>query len=654
MKLSSLKHTVINYYKGHSKLVILWAAAILLSIFYSPYLSSLIATLPFAYILTSRITRPMFFSSKFYTAAAALMLFIAIFQISLYLGWFFVPETTFLGTSLITLILILLIILLLPESKNTKGDRRAVSTLDLIAITGGVIVLLFVAGVPIYKSMRLDAKYPLINLMTRGGVDSPTHLSVVNDRLQFDKGVLTGTEDRNVARHKYQGYPIGWHSANTLLIKSVNPSVAPGLESAHYYIVTTLFWLFMMTYFLIRTSGALVNNILKTKVRPLSLNTLLFMGILSMIVFFSDLFIHGFYSFFPVVVASILFIPAIISLYNSKNADELCHFLIMPVFILSLSALSWLLVAPVFGLSILLVILERAKKLKNIPYRYLASILLVVTLTIATAAIQTQNTSTSETGEVASSFLSTIVLDGGIAKYAVGFYIVIVGLSILYFKCASRRQAMPVVIYVTAATLFISLIYLIQQYKQLQNTYYYYKLLTVITTVLWTVGVAGLASFVHKLRVDSMITSLSIAVAMPILILFIFIPSPNLYAYTFGVNISDVKRTDQLVDLLQKYHTMSHYGRHTITIYDPAGSPHLTEFGSVFLKTNNQNSHCYSTLFNNSFMQSMEDFDISGIAKEECRDFKVVYVVKDGDIDTMNQKSNNANLANRIILEPMK
>lgn len=638
----------IEFAQKRKYILILCGLAGLVSWLYSPQLTVVLASLPIVYFAMSSALTSKIFSSKALIAVVTLISYVAILQMSFFIGWLVFKEITLYGSSVIAFILSAILLILV--GKNELLTRRPLFTrVDVVALVATVLFCVPFFGIPLMKAQSEQNRAPALTLINTAFDDS-SHLGMLNDRIQFNRGVLAETQEAKNSRYDGVIYPAGWHSANAVFANALFPKIEPGIQTAVYYAINKSVWFAILCFVFVRMAGIIL-EIHKRKPSSLALTTLAFAGIAIISIFFVDTYITGFYSFLPVIITTCLLIPGLFEIYRAKNPPETIKSLILPGFLVSLSTLSWLLVLPMYGLAVLFIGFERARHIfspRGWSKRIIALLVFVASI-VGISTIAQVKVSSSADGAV--SFIQGILIPGGIITYSPGFYIVCIAFLAIFFILVKRKYAVPALLYLAGIVLFVAFIYVVQQYKNQSNSYYFYKSLAVFTSAAFVMGAAGLTLLADKLELKSRIASIAIGVSVPLVLVMTLIPNPTIFAFINGERAASPGVSNQIYNELSTNYDLDNYYDKQVTLLYPANSPVLNEVGSMMLKVNRAFNSCWTVLKIDSFNTKSTEFNAEVLKNPDCADFKVKYYVDKQDLDQFKEKIRVANLSDKATVE---
>lgn len=660
-------HTVtglLSYFKRHT--ISRWTliAVLLLLGFFIPLLA-LILSIAVSYKLLVLLLNHKVFDSKFFVGVISIFFYVLILQAVILISWLFSHDFPLtLSGPLTSIVFVILYCLLRPTfggiSTKQQHTFTATKTKDIVPLVVCLLTFIVFVAFPIHHS-KSDGLSGLTVLVNRV-IDDPNHLGMLNDKLQFNRGVITGSNAEGHTNTKgVSFYPAGWHSANAVIIKAFDPSIETGAQSLVAYAVTKVFWFLLLVFVFTRTLFCLYAVYSKETLSHavatwIGLASLLFTGW-----FLIDPFLDGFYSFLPQLIIVPLFILSLIQMsYLSKvDGNDFLNSLILPALLCMGSALSWLLLLPVFVGALLVysfTLLRRqklAKTLKRLISKLPRYVPLLVLL-IVPVFVQLL-TSQSTGGSV--SFLQGILLPGPIQTYPTSFYdFVLIGAGlfiVLALKNIKSDRLQPLLTFLLAIITFTAVLYLLQLYVSQATFYYYFKSLNAFTLAASMMCVVGFAFFIRWVQsktsqTTALITSLVVAL---IAVQFVY-TKPLMFLYIQGSRATTVTINKEIFHLLSTNYSQAHYYDKEVTIFYPSNNPNMNEVASRLLSTNKPYGTCYDSVKSASFSVPPKDFSVSPILRD-CSDpqIKITYYTERDSLASMQRKINESNLQGRVTLK---
>jgi hypothetical protein len=541
-----------------------------------------------------------------------------------------------------------------------KGKLKTIPMSDIVPLIVCFITFVVFMVFPIYHSGNTGPSGAMV-LINRV-IDDPNHLGMLNDKLQFNRGVITGSIAENHTNTKgVSFYPAGWHSANAVIIKAFYPSISTGTESLIAYAVTKVFWFMLLIFVFVRTVFSIFGIYSKEKPTGavaswIGLASLLFVGW-----FLIDPFLDGFYSFIPQLIIVPFFILSLVhmSFLHKKDDDALLHSLIFPALLCMGSALSWLLLFPVFVIALVLSFfnmlrpwgtLKTLKRLVRKLPRYILIFLLALTPVIVQIL-----TSKGTGGSV--SFIQGILLPGPIQTYPIDFWtFVLFGVAlfvVLAIRNAKTDRLQPLLAYLIVIGGFTAVLYALQLYKAQTLLYYYFKSLDALLIALSILCIVGFAFFIHWTQSKtSRTTALLLSLLLVLLSAQFVFTKPLIFSYIGGGRATTTSINKEIFTLLNTSYSQSSYFDKQVTIFYPNNNPNLNEVASRFLSINKPYGDCYDSVKGASFSVRPKNFSVDPIVKA-CADpeIKITYYVEEDSLAPMQQKINDSKLQNKVTLK---
>lgn len=642
-------------------------AGLLLLGFFVPIVG-LIVSIIISYKLLLLLLSHKIFNSKLFVFIISIFFYTLVLQAVILLSWLLSNDFPLTLCGPLTSIILLGIYLLVRPTISKKINRQkheftGGKSKDVVPIIVCLLTFLVFVAFPIHHSGSngISGATVLINRV----IDDPNHLGILNDKLQFNRGVILNSSAESHTNTKgVSFYPAGWHSANAVIIKAFYPNLSTGSESLVAYAISKVFWFLFLVYVFVRSIFSLY-GIYSKETLPLvvsiwiGLASLLFVGW-----FLIDPFLDGFYSFLPQLIIVPIFILSLtqMSLLNKNDGDGILNTLILPVLLCMGSALSWLLLFPVFiGAFLLygLILLHQWGIAKTLKRHARKTIRYIPIALLAIAPIIVQIISSKGTGESVS-FLQGILLPGPIQTYPTTFYeFIFLGLGIFIafaIKAAKQDRLQPLLTYILAITAFTGLLYLIQLYASQATFYYYFKSLNAFTIAASILCILGFAYFIQWVTSKtSQITALILSCVLIFLSVQFVYAKPLMYLYMQGGRATTVSMNEEIFNTLQTNYSEAHYFNKEVTIYYPNANPNMNEVASRLLSTNKPYGTCYDSVKGASFSVRPKDFSVQPIL-EDCADpeIKITYYVEQDSLESMQQKINQHGLQERVFLKLIK
>ena len=492
---SALVSIVLLVLCGHEA-VVLFLSLVMTSVLLESYLSVVV------------------FNSRIYRFIVSTVAYFTILQTVILSMWVFnhnIPLNYSLDITAVVLILSLLTSYFTKNKAVPKTELNVVKNLtyiDLVSIGVSLLILIAVLAVPVVHSVRrqghLDVGSTVENYVNTG-LDDSSHLSRINDRLQLNRGVLY---DSNVTpyvvfQNTISTYPPSWHSANAVLIKSLDPNIKVGGQSLIAYVLTKIFWLFVLVYCFARVTFTVFSVFVKRTSRKRLFSDHLWLT--GSIFFFSyyallEQFKEGFYNFIPLLISNVLCLALLIQLgidKGNKERPSIRYRALLPLTIMLTSAtLSWFLVVPAVLVAMAFAVydplvfsLRNTRKivfdiwvqLRTQSHLFLlcAASILVQTIVITAGSSRSFSEGVNDPGAISlhSSLYFAFIVIGVLLFY-----------GIMPRKLRSAREIAPYLISLLGMALFI---YVFQILTIGKPEYYYFKTLNTVIIVALPLAIVG-------------------------------------------------------------------------------------------------------------------------------------------------------------------
>ena len=516
------------------------------------------------------------------------------------------------------------------KEQVTYPKVKKISLTDTLSIVVSLLIIAIVIIAPTYQNDK-GSKPPITISMINGNVDDSSHLGLVNDSLQFNRGILFGSDSADKSRND-GFYPAGWQSASAIIIKTFCPNIQTGITSLLAYGVLKFFWLFILFYLIIKISFILYVFITGQRLKLNAYFSILTITSLLGCIFLLPMAREGFYSLLPQLITAILSVPIVIQLCVSKNYLERRQILPILLFVFIGGCLAWLLPLPAFVLaaSILLLIIsfdkQLSKTLKNIFIIAKENLLILLTLSVS-LIVQIFVMSSNKT-EKSVSFFEGIALDGGITKYNSIFYMLVcIGFlaCILFINKKSKKTFYLILSLLMSILLYCTFIHLVQMKMLGRDAYYYFKLLNILTIMVLPFCVVGLGLIIKKLcgknqkLIEILITTIFISVT------FIAVgPEISTLAYAGGHRDFPAQVSNSLHhELSNNIAEKNYFNKRYLFYYIPDSEYYVqSEVANMTAKSMKPNSSC----FENTRKATWDLPPIRKLLNEikiHCKDYKI-------------------------------
>jgi hypothetical protein len=626
--------------------VSLWAIAFGIYITYktfNPYLSSRI------------------FTSKFYRLAAVFLIYTLVIQCVIVSLWVVYANTSLQLTPLITAVLMTGLFLVLQRFAPAEDKRVAkehasqpfLHRYDLIAIA----LTLALVSVLILPSMFKNG-YQRSNIVkfVNTGVDDSSHMSLLNDHIDRDRGVLTGVENPEQLRNTTM-YPAGWHSLNAVLIHATVPTITTGNATLIAYILTKIAWFAVLLYWAFRLGLQLIASQAKKGKLLTVVESLAFVAVSAYFVqVYMHVFMEGFYSFIPQILYGIMLLSLICQLKPRAKSgapdDHLITTLPLLLIVAVGGGLSWFLPTPGFALFLgLLVVSYTWGKgwLANVKTFARRSVPFLPIYILAIAAILIQSyVLTHDTSAGAVSFSQSLLLRGGITIYDINFYLVF-GIGLAAFFVMLRRSqkqqgnlAFGALLLFASVLSYIAMIYLYQQLKIGANAYYYHKLVYLVLAIATPLVIVGYVYLLRLAAENNMRILLYTTLLICGLVMFIGIeptmtkhPVNTYTAYFVGRRKVPTLYNEVIYENLRAVSTQKAVNDKNYYFFYAHGQIQM-DTPSMLLKSNKPFSSCYESI-RGTFLQGQGILSTERAARRDCKRYNVYLIANDEDREAVSR-----------------
>jgi hypothetical protein len=503
----------------------------------------LLISIVITYLLLNNYLSDSVFDTRFFRVIVAVVLYFIILQNAILSVWlvhhnFPLNQAIFASTLLLGVSYAIGLF-----SKDWQGfpkrlSLRVFSTSDAYSVLLALLIVLLVLAGPVRNALhqhKLGIPALTISYINTS-LDDSSHLSLLNDRLQLNRGVFYKTNVAQLVVHQNltTSYPTGWHSANAAAIKALDPGIRVGGQSAIAYVITKIFWLFVLVYLFCRVTISLFSLLLKSETRNLTVQS--YIWIVASSLFFAyyillEQFKEGFYNFIPVLIGQLIILALLLQLGNDrdvKNKTFKYGFRALLPLVIALTgvALAWILLLPA-GIIVLLVAifapLREAKTLKPLQGLWLQLRSQVIIFALAALAILIQ--SKVITAGSSRSFRQGIDEVGSITAHSVWYFIfAITGVMLFYgllsIKVRITEQLLPYIVSLLASILFI---YLFQIVTVHHTEYYFVKTLNTLMIIAIPVAITGWGLLLRLIAlrygyVNSIFMSCGLVFLLPLII----------------------------------------------------------------------------------------------------------------------------------------
>lgn len=572
------------------------------------YFAAIIISLPIVYSILNSYLSNGVFNTKIFRYFITIIFYISFLQSVVLVSWLLSHEFPLNTTPLLGLLILCIVYfyqLLFKSSRVALLQKSHLPFFKISDILSIGVSIFFVSFVIVIPTLRIDGFHKNSFVMAiDDGVDDAAHLGLLNDRLQFNRGVLQGTSIVNNTRLEGASfYPAGWHAANAAVMLAVKPNIQAGTQSLRFYVISKLFWYTVLLFVFVRSIFTVYAVLTKKRLSvPVGIWFVL-SSLLFCYLFLLHPFRAGYYSFLPQLIVAPVFVLTLIQMVQSKPKSILFQkSLPFAVMMLVGGTLSWLLVLPVFALTIILSMIDRIIiiKLKSFLIEFYKGLIRYLPLYILMVCAVLAQLYTSSASTVSVSFINGILMPGGIAIYNplfYGFILLGIGLATLLIKKEATVIIKSIFNYLLVSLLFAGVIFSIQLYMLQENLYYYYKTLdtfTIVAIVLSLVGFGYFINWISEHRNKSL--AVIFAVLLPLSAL-LFIPSDNSNAsYIKGERyVSPLVSRSVYSELLLK-DTQLNYNKMDYVLYYIKGDERQNDIATMLVKSNKPENGCLMRL----------------------------------------------------------
>jgi len=576
----------------------------------------LLLSILLTYFILDNLLSKKIFKTIFLRIIIALFAYFTVLQTVIMTCWLFSHNFPLNYCLEVTFLLLIISVIWLKTVNDKQKKPVELSQSKLFDITdlysviaAGVILFLIMVG-PIVKSWHtFDHHIQLSSVVTDyidTSLDDSNHLSRVNDRLQLNRGVLYET---NVTQYVVHGdsistYPPAWHASNALAIKSFDPRIVVGGQSAIAYVITKLAWTFVMVYLFCQTVFTLAYKVVKKSgLKQTIINDIFVLGITIFLAYYTLLeqFQEGFYTFIPLIISLMLLVPLLMQLSIDKDSNRTNKYRsLLPLTLVAVNlTLSWFLLMPAIVLAIVISLVYSSKKLDikksllsiwnearlHLPILLFAFLGVIVQIIVIIAP-------SSQT------FTVGVNTPGAIVVHSVAFFIFI-GIG-LFASLLLSKQFIQLMRYIALLLIcmlgFSFFIYLFQIFTVHSAQYYYFKTLDafiICAIPLAIIGWLSLLKFISD-RFDNLtvvIIAIGTLIALPIVI-GIQPPNDALFTYIHGSRSIDPREGAYIYDSISQRSKVPIQNRLAdVIMYEPGDIGHNI-VGTNILRSIQPVNHC--------------------------------------------------------------
>lgn len=542
------------------------------------------------------------------------------------------------------------------------ADSRDVVSL-IVALAIGILMV-----IPPMLITGTDLKSNLLGVINNS-VDDANHAMMINDRIQFNRGVFHGikaVDDNRIETLSF--YPAGWHSANAIVIQSLKPDIQLGLPSLFAYGINKLFWFVILVFAFMRLIFYMYDKAFKQdRLGKWALVFVSTAGVIGSYWVLVDIFNIGFYSFFPQLISVILF--AIVIIHSDNLDDKSQYEAIALLAMLAIGgSLSWILVLPILAVALLcyLYIHTPGRSSKTRLYnslrfliasflRHLPLYLLIVVAVLLQLYIMSRSSHSVP-------FIEAISMTGRISIYNQAAVLVLSFGLILFFVLTktAQKSAQALSGFLAISAVFCFALYMLQITNVYEPRYYFYKALYVFIVVAVPMAIIGFLGLLLKIRTTSSHTTM-IFCSILVVVGTIYMISPNpsaepTYQYIRGIRpLSPVDNKSIYNELA--VNTLPRYYDKTATIYFDENRQLHDNLSNLLVRTNKKANDCFYAMRAKveelSFSKQQEPMDeMMKPARHYCFEngYTLRLIVDDASLERYQKAINTMGLSHSVNL----
>lgn len=537
-----------------------------------------------------------------------------------------------------------------------KTKVRILNLQDIVSLLTAVAIIAVIVIPPLALKPEFARSTSIMSLIT-GNVDDTSHLSLLNDNLQFDRGVLSRSDAAGQTR-KGGFYPSGWHAVSAVFIKMFNPTIQTGSASLLAYGIQKLFWFFILLYLLARVSFTVYRFLSGNKPKAPAYIWISTAAIFLGYTFLLPIFKEGFYSFLPQLIATLLAIPVIIQLTKEKDKKDFYRALPF-LFIVGIGGcLSWFLPLPSFFLTVLFIVLEISinknfKKTFNNILRILKENIIILAI-LASATLFQFYVMISIHDDSALTFLASILMGGGITTYDKIFYMFIsvgfIASLLLAIHKAKKNIHLSLSLF-AALILFCTYIFFVQIEHMGKNEYFYFKMLDILTLAAIPFCIAGFNLIFDKITIDRKAILISITltiITIATLVQLIGLDSSTL-SFARGYRAFSSPLDNSILNELDNHVSQTNYYNKNYSFYyvpDP-NFYFQNEVAMLMAKSNAPDSNCF-TIIRHSIWKTPPIEQLLDSVDKDCKGYNVDIITNKASFQAFKAAVDNAGLDNSV------
>lgn len=650
---------------------------VVLAILLSVNAGILFLSLLLTYYILNGLLHARLFDSVIFRSIITIFLYTAVLQAVILLSWLFNHNAP-LDWSIFSTFIVLMgattwkVIWerrLPAEKKLTTPQPAIISHKDILS---GVLAVLFIAlvAIPPLKDApgigSEDFVPSVAGDFINMGTDDSNHMGMLADHLLYNRGVLykTNVTEQVAVSVAISSYPPAWHSANAVIIKSLTPSITEGGPILVAYVISKLFWFFVLIFCFVRAILSLYRTLFADQKTTLPSYVWLIgaSGFLSYYILLEQ-FKEGFYSFIPELTAIILLLLVLTQLVFDKSTLRTYwkYRTIAPAVLLAASGvLSWFLVLPAFFVAIalslfsLIPLATLKKELVAILQELLRSAPIVL-IAIGAMLLQMYLLTTGSSR----SFSAGINEPGAITFHSNWYYLFVIAGLIVAAALVTREQLKTLSngVYLLVSLLGLALlIYLFQMVTAGHTEYYFYKTLNTTMIVAAPLAVLGWSFLFTRslaLAQTSLVTLAVSAVAVIALPLVIGVEPTNTsnVDYVKGNRTFISSENEDIFSLITERGEQRAKG-HVVSDYI-VFVPHQYAYnliGTSTFKSTSRISPCNEKAFNSMLQDNIDNmFSILKICPSQSQ--KLVILTKQAYLSEFEKQVHENSLESRVAVQ---
>ena len=662
-----INYKIIKKIRISNKTIITLALLVILSIILKSVNLIIIAiSLNVAYRLLSPRISEKVFDSKLFLSTLIFFSYIILLQCTVLVSWLLSKNYSLSFTPLLLLVILLVMysydyFINKKEARISlaKTNKKIFNIQDILSLLTAVIIV----GIIVIPPLSLKPEYAKptsIMSLIAGNVDDASHLSLLNDSLQFDRGIMFKSDVDGKTRNG-DFYPAGWSSISAILIKTFCPNIKTGSESLVAYAIQKLFWFFILLYLLTRVSFSTYGFISNSKQNASSRIWITASSLFLSYILLLPIFKEGFYSFLPQLIATALALPIIIQLVKEKDEQKSYRALTLLFVICIGGCLSWLLPLPAFLLTTAIVVISLAinnrisTTIKNILDIIKDNFIILLLLSLAT--LTQIHTMISNHSDSSTSFISGLLIKGGITTYDKTFYIfLLIGFlaSLIFASNKAKKNIYILLSLIVSLLLFCTFIYTLQISYLGKNEYYYYKTLDILTLAVIPFCITGFYLVIKKIigEKDKIIMTIFLSIIiLAAIIQIIGLDAPTL-SFARGYRAFSSQIDNSIINELNSNISQDNYFNKRYTFYYTPGVDYYfqNEVANMMARSNSIDSNCFESI-RHSIWKSPSINQLLDTATQECNGYKIDIVTNPTSLKSFKDATDSMGLSNSITIK---